>query len=418
MPTTAIDIVRANFHERKEIQKELRAIDETCTTEQRGYTDDESAKIAEFRSQLEAIDGRIEANLTEELRSERLERGAGDLLGALIDRDRGEVIDTRSVGQRFVESDEFRSFVENTGAGKSDAVTFQGLDFRSVTDVTFTSTSGGAFVQNQRLSRIGRDYLDRRVFLSDILPSIPVGTVVEYVQDQTPLADLADKPAEVAEGGAKPQAGPTMAVITEAPATIPAWVNISRRTARRAPEVQAYLDGRLRYALKRRFDKQVINGDGSSPNLKGLLNRTGILTEAPGSSEARATTIRKAITTMEESEAVPEVVVLSPDDHEKFDLLNLSSAGINAVPNLQSAPSSSAWGLQVVKSTAVSNGTALLIDPMALAILDEEAPRAYLTDSHASNFTSNILTLLLEMDAGLALFDPAGVCKVTFNGTT
>jgi hypothetical protein len=41
-----------------------------------------------------------------------------------------------------------------------------------------------------------------------------------------------------------------------------------------------------------------------------------------------------------------------------------------------------------------------------------------MTDSHASNFTSNILTLLLEARLGLALFDPApGVLKITFNGT-
>ena len=41
----------------------------------------------------------------------------------------------------------------------------------------------------------------------------------------------------------------------------------TRRVARQAPQVQAYLDTRLRYALKRRFDKQVINGDGNSPNI-------------------------------------------------------------------------------------------------------------------------------------------------------
>ncbi len=39
-----------------------------------------------------------------------------------------------------------------------------------------------------------------------------------------------------------------------------------------------------------------------------------------------------------------------------------------------------------------------------------------MTDSHASNFTSNILTLLLELRAGLALFDSVGVAKITFNG--
>lgn len=416
--TTAIDIVRANFSARTDIQGELRSIDEAATADKRSYTEAESARIEELRSSLEAIDGRIQANLVEETRSRQLEDGLGGLLQVMADRERGDLIDTRSAGARFAGSEEFRSFAEGGATGRSQTVTFQGLDFRSVTDVTNASTSGGAFINAQRLTRVGADFLNRRVFLSDLLPVIPVDGPIEYVQDKSPLADLADKAAEVAEAGAKPQAGPTMEVVNESPATVAVWANLTRRVARQAPQVQAYLDARLRYALKRRFDKQVINGDGNSPNISGLLDRANILTEAPGSAEARAITIRKAITTMEESESVPEIVVLNPADAELFDLLNVSSAGIHATPDLTAPPASSAWGLQVVRSTAIASGTAMLIDPMAVAILDEMAPRAYLTDSHASNFTSNILTLLLELDAGLALFDPAGVLKATFNGTT
>lgn len=415
MADTAIDIVRANFSARQEIQKELRSIDEACTSESRAYTEDEAAKIGEFRSQLEAIDARISANLVEETRSQEISAGLDRFLGAVADRDRAEVVDTRSLGARFTDSDEFRSFVES-GASRSDVATLAGLDLRAVTDTTNAATSGGAFINPTRLNRVGNDFLDRRVFLVDRLPVIPVDGPVEYVQDKSPLADLANKAAEVAEGGAKPQAGITMEVVSESPATIAAWANITRRVARQAPQVQAYLDGKLRYSLKRRFDSQAINGNGTSPNLRGLLNRTGILTEAPGAAEARYVTIRKSITTMEESESVPELIVLNPADHELFDLANAATAGLHAVPNLNAPPSGSLWGLTPVKSNAIAAGTALLIDPMAVAILDEAAPRAYLTDSHASNFTSNILTLLLEMDAGLALFDPSGVLKVTFNG--
>ena len=50
-----------------------------------------------------------------------------------------------------------------------------------------------------------------------------------------------------------------------------------------------------------------------------------------------------------------------------------------------------------------------------VAVLDRQQVTAYMTDSHASNFTSNILTLLLEARLGLAVFDPAGVCSVTFD---
>jgi hypothetical protein len=50
-------------------------------------------------------------------------------------------------------------------------------------------------------------------------------------------------------------------------------------------------------------------------------------------------------------------------------------------------------------------------------VFDRQQVTAYMTDSHASNFTSNILTLLLEARLGLGVFDPSGVLKCTFNGT-
>ena len=415
-PKAPIDIVKANWDARMEHRSVLSEIDELCTAEQRDYTDDERAKVDEARSALEGIDARISENLKMEVRSQEIEDGMSRFLGAVADN--GQVEDQRSFGARFVDSDEYRSWSDAGGRGHIPQIPVDGMDWRSVTDVTSGTTSGGALVQNQRLARVGQDFLDRKTWLIDLLPTIPINGPVEYVQDQSPLADFANKAVEVAETSAKPQAGPTLAVISESPAVIAAWVNITRQIAADAPQLQAYLDSRLRYTLKRRADGQVINGDGNSPNLSGLLDRSGILTEAPGGSEARAVTIRKGITTMEENESVPEIIVLNPGDHELFDLLNVSSAGLHATPDLTAPPSGTAWGLRVVKSNAIASGTAMLIDPMALAVLDRQQPTAYTTDSHGTNFTSNILTLLLELRLGLALFDPDGVLKVTFNGTT
>ncbi len=121
---------------------------------------------------------------------------------------------------------------------------------------------------------------------------------------------------------------------------------------------------------------------------------------------------------MEDAESVPEIIVLNPADAELFDLSNSTTAGLHATMDLAVPPPRTAWGLTQVHSTAIASGTALLIDPMAVAVLDRQMVTAYMTDAHASNFVSNILTLLLEARLGLALFDPSGVCKVTFNGTT
>ena len=414
---STIDIVRENFKARTEIQGELRQIDEAATKDQRDYTDDEKATIEEKRSTLKAIDDRISANLEQEVRNQEIQGGLDRFLGVMADRETGEVEDTRSIGQRFV-TDEFRNWATNGARGSSPAIDV-GMDFRAVTDVTTGATSGGALINNQRLSRIGNDFINRRTFLIDLLPSIQVSTgSVEVVQDQSPLADLANKAVEVAEGSAKPQAGPTLAVVTEPIQTIAAWVNITRQVAADSPQVQGYLDGKLRYSVKRRADGQVISGNGTSPNISGLLDRTGINAyTAPVGSEEAYLSIRKAITMMEQDEAVPEIVVLNPDDAEKFDLANHAADGLHAVPNLAGPGARTAWGLTQVRSTAVASGTAVLIDPMAVAVLDRQQVTAYMTDSHASNFVSNILTLLLEARLGLAVFEPAGICSVTFDYT-
>jgi HK97 family phage major capsid protein len=415
-----LEIIKANYGVRKEKVDELRSIDEAAAG--RAYTEEETARVEELRGALTEVDTRVMSLLEQEIRSEQIDGGVDSLLGAMLDRESGELHDTRSLGQKFVELDGVRSWLEGGARGTSPVLSEQ-MDLRAVTNVTLGATSGGALTRADRLSRIGNDFLDRRVFLADLLPHIPVGQgSVEYVQDQSPLADLADKAAETAEAGAKPQAGPTLAVVTEAIPTVAVWANITRQTAADVPQVMGYLDTKLRYSLRRRVSGQAINGDGISPNIKGLVNRTGIVAYAPGVAEARYVSIRHGVRMLEDVEAVPEIIVLNPADAELFDLSNSTSAGIHTNPDAQgglaTAPPRTAWGLQQVRSTSLASGTALLIDPMAMAVLDRQQVSAYMTDSHASNFTSNILTLLLETRVGLALFDPKGVCKITFNGTT
>src|SRR5690606_13765840 len=46
--------------------------------------------------------------------------------------------------------------------------------------------------------------------------------------------------------------------------------------------VQSYLNARLMFGLRQRFDTQVLTGDGTAPNLRGILNTSGIQTQARG----------------------------------------------------------------------------------------------------------------------------------------
>ena len=49
-------------------------------------------------------------------------------------------------------------------------------------------------------------------------------------------------------------------------------------------------------------------------------------------------------------------------------------------------------------------------------IWDRQQATVHLTDSHASNFVSNVLTLLVEKRLALEVSRPAAFTKITFNG--
>lgn len=414
-PKGALALIKSNYDKRAEKVSELRGIDETA--EGRAYTDEETAKVTELRSELGEIDARLSAQLEVETRSERIQDATSALLGSITDRDSrdGDRVDTRSIGRRFVDAeglDEWR----DRGARGNFSVDMAGMELRAVTDATNDAASAGAWQNPPLQSRVGQLFLDRKNFLIDQLPH---GTTsdnsVEYVTDISPLADLANKAVEVTEGSAKPQAGITTEVTTDPVRTVAAWANITRQAAADNAQVMSYLDGRLRYTLKRRVDAQVIAGDGTPPNLEGLTERSNIVTYAPAGAEEWYQSIRHGIALMEAAESVPEIIVLNPADAEIFDLSNDDADGLHAVPNVAGPSARTAWGLRQVRSTAIAAGTALLLDPMAVMVWDRTQPQAFLTDSHASNFISNILTLLLEVRVALSVFDPSGIGEITFN---
>lgn len=411
MGTNVIDLAKRAWSTRSDLVGQIREIDEAAAG--RAYTEDETAKVEALRADLADVDKRVSSHLEIAARGADIADATATMLGSL--NREAPADDHRSIGRRFVEADGWEDYREHGFRGNF-GIELDGMDFRTVTDVTNSATSGGVFQNPTRAPRIGQDFLDRRTFLIDLLPHGTTGdNSVEIIRDVSPLADVANKAVEVAEAGAKPQAGPTFELVTDPVRTIAVWANITRQAAADNNQVMSYLDNRLRYSVRRRADGQAINGNGSAPNLSGLLNRSGILSYAPGSAEDRAVSIRHGIRLMEDAESVPEIIVMNPADAELFDLTNYDADGLHAVPNVAGPGARTAWGLTQVRSTAIAAGTAMLLDPTVTMVWDRQAPTAYMTDSHASNFVSNILTLLLEARLALSLFDTSGVLEITFH---
>lgn len=63
-------------------------------------------------------------------------------------------------------------------------------------------------------------------------------------------------------------------------------------------EERGELTVRERFLRRQQFrsDNQILNGNGTAPNLRGILNTTGINSYTPGTVEARVISIRRAVT--------------------------------------------------------------------------------------------------------------------------
>jgi hypothetical protein len=101
-------------------------------------------------------------------------------------------------------------------------------------------------------------------------------------------------------------------------------------------------------------------------------------------------------------------VLLNPADWAALDLAVM--AGGLGGPNMQA----SFFGLRPVSSADVDEGTAIVGDfRRAVTNWYRTGVQILATDSHASNFTSNIFTILGEARSWVDVVRPNGLVKVT-----
>lgn len=276
----------------------------------------------------------------------------------------------------------------------------------------------------------------RALFSTDNFPSVP--TRVPGIQQptrDTPLTilDLIDRQtitsevvqwvredavpsgaAPVAQGATKPESTWAVSLQTSTAETIAHFINITRQALSDEAQIQGYINGRLTYGLLKKLNQQVLSGDGVSPNLLGILNTPGLGAYVSAAGEDPLIAIRKARTVAELSEYAPDAVVLHPTAWEEVELSTDDNGAFRAVVSVGDGLSPRVWGLRVIVTTNIAAATFLVGAFREGATLwEREGVQLYITDSHASNFTANILTLLCEMRAALSVWRPKAFVKGT-----
>lgn len=424
MTTSVISFFEAEAQRKLD---EATKIKDAADAEGRGMTSDERQKATDL----------IAESKKHKERAEDLK--ANEQIGEAIDGMRGPVnappeqadASAKTLGDAFVKSDGYRALIEGvkggrlTGQWTTGAIELPGFDAKATVTETASpviqpSVLGGI----QQAAAVAL----RQLTVADLLmQGTTDSNTVRYLLETTNT----NAAAAVAEEGAKPESTITFTQVDEPVRKVATFLPVSDEMLEDVAQIRSYLDNRLRLFVQHAEEDQLLNGSGTAPNIRGLLNRVGIQTAtraALGTSTgetAAASTIGNAvyaaITNIRLNALVePDGIVMHPSNWMAFKLAKDANGqyygggpfvgpyGVNGIAGEE------AWGLRVVVTSRIAANTALV---GAFGTMAQVFYRGGLTveasNSHSDFFQKNLTALRAERRLALAVYRPQAFHAIT-----
>jgi HK97 family phage major capsid protein len=311
-----------------------------------------------------------------------------DELAQKMEKAGDDVVEAKTAGDEFVESEAYKSFI---AGGSSKA--------RVEVKNTITSSSSTVFPL-QRPGIIQGDFTP--VTLRSVIPTIRVtSNAVNHLRENA----WTNAAREVTQAQAKPDSSLTFTTKNFTIETVAHWLKITEQLAADAPAVVDYVNRRLRHGLAAKIETQLVSGDGTSPHLSGFTdagNYTAYSLAASGDTIHDAANKIKYALWAATGEA-PDTVVVNPADWGAEERTRESTSGMYLFGGLTMA------GMRVVLSSAVSAGNILVMNMSQAAVIFERQGATVEMGRTGDDFTSNLLTIRAEERLALAVLRPSCV---------
>jgi HK97 family phage major capsid protein len=237
------------------------------------------------------------------------------------------------------------------------------------------------------------------------------GNTVEYYEE-TDFTNAADTRAEGVE---KPESAIEWTLRTESVRKIAHWIPATKEALDDVDFLESQIRNRLTFGVVRKEETQVLTGDGNAPNIRGILNRTGIQTQAKGADptpDAVYKAMQKVRGAAGSGFAEPTGVVFHPNDWTDIKLLRTTD-GVYIWGNPSDEAADRIWGLPVRQTTAMNENTGLVGDFRFAEVLRREGVLVTVSTEHASYFIENKVAILAESRLALAVYRPTAFATVT-----
>ncbi len=409
---------------------EATAITENAGKAARALDDGEKARVKHLIDEVHEHNKRIEDIEANDEIAETIDRMKGS--GTQITPAQQAPAGAKTLGDAFVKSEAYDAMRigfktgQMTGRWSSGPVEVSEAAWKAV-----VTTTASPIIQPQveaGMAPTPAATTLRQLTVADLLAqgTTDSGTI-RYLQEAT----ITNAAAATAEGTAKPESTITFQAVDEPVRKVATFLPVTDEMLEDASQLRSYLDNRLRVFVLQAEENQLLNGSGTAPNIRGLLNRTGIQTAtraALGTSAGNGAgasvlgdAIYMAITNIRINALVePDGIVMHPANWATVRLAK-DTAGqylgggpmIGAYGNGLMA-SESLWGFPVVVTGAIAQNTALV---GAFGTMAQVFYRNGLTveasNSHADFFQLNQTAIRAEQRLALAVYRPQAFHAIT-----
>lgn len=200
--------------------------------------------------------------------------------------------------------------------------------------------------------------------------------------------------------------------------TVAAWIKLHKNALEDAPRVRGLIERRLPQKLRKRLEMQALAGTGVAPQLRGILNTTGIGVEAQAAGppvEPEVEAILDALTLVILTDFDPNFVALSA---LKWAAIRKMREQANAGQYLFGSPAVSGettvWGVRTVAAASIANNRALVGDTDGAELTVRSGIKVLISDSDGEDFTYNRVTVLCEGRFALPVEQPGAFARVEF----
>lgn len=369
--------------------------------------EEKAAKLVEDQTKL--FDKKLEE--AKKAGSDALEEKETELKGMLTELNRAKTEERaakiRTMGDAIYEVlQENEEKLKNWTGNKSDK------SFTTKAVGTIGVPTNGVAPEFQPIVAIPHEIVHAR----NVIPVFPTTSdLIRYIQMSVKEGVI----APVAAGGAKAQIDYTPAVKDAPVRKIAGYVTVTDEFLDDVVGSRAWLANELPQAYLDVEDQQIFKGTGTGDNLTGIIPLSQALVLPKGSVTINSNKwdqLAAAGAQIRRNKRVATAAWLSPEDYMEL-LINKTTVGEYTYPMMASGSPLMLGDIPIFQHTVFNRNEALVGDfARGVAIFQKLAPVVKYSTEHASNFTSNLTTVLIEARIALPVYFPDAFINIDFNG--